>query len=144
MSRLDALEKKDNYELQARLEAWERADRKFNGPEWTPEERQECTKLMQDKPDFVPTVVELARFGSVSSLLTRYKAILSELESEGLISHEEIVQSAAMAVSGEISIGGIIQEGKTLKAWLNQHREAQFVHSSIEKAFHLDPKEATA
>lgn len=143
MSLLDQIErhKDEDDKLHQRLTDWEQAEKKLGSSSWTPIEKQECRVLLQEYPDFVPTVIDLARFGSVDALLSRYKAILSDLKAEGLLSDDDVEKSAEMAVSGRLSIGGVIREGKELKAWLDQGREAKTVHDVLIHAFHKSAQE---
>lgn len=131
MSRLDRLENAATLELQSRLAEWESSDRKFDGREWDDESRQGCLAFLQAHPSFVPTVVELAKFGSVDALQMRYKSVLNSLVREGLITCDDAEKSAVMACSGKISIAQVIAEGKVLKKWLESEREKKGIHAAL-------------
>ena len=110
-------------EQQKILADWERADGASGSPAWTPEDRAECLQIFQQIPDFRPIAIDLARFGSVDSLFSRYRSVLSDLVREGILTHEDAEKSAAMAISGAISIAGVIREGKALREWLDDEAE---------------------
>lgn len=120
-------------EQQHILEQWEQAERVLNGKTWTPEEREVAVRTLQEFPTLQPTVIDLSKFGSVDTLLARYKAILGDLVDEGMIAHDEAEESAEMAATGRISIGQLIAEGKQLKQWLLQHRASKGMTAEFQK-----------
>ncbi len=109
-------------EQQRLLADWERADQSLGGA-WTPDDRAECAQIVQKIPDFRPAVIDLAKFGSVDSLISRYNGLLRRCVDEGLLSPIQEEESAKMARSGGISIAGVIREGKALKEWLDAETE---------------------
>jgi hypothetical protein len=117
-------------ELQNKLFAWEAADLKLNAPPWDDETRAECRAYLLEHPDFVPTSVDLASFGSVDALKTRYQAILGRLVTQGRISQRVADESTEMADSGALSIGALLAEGKALKAWSSLPEGVDFLLGS--------------
>lgn len=126
-------------EQQTLLDHWERADPVLGGSVWTSEDREECAKILQQNPDFRPTSIDLAKFGSVDGLLTRYDGLLARCVSEGLLTPTQHIESAKMARSGAISLGSVIREGTALKAWLDQATEQRAVEQEFSAAW---PKKA--
>lgn len=128
-------------EQQSLLADWERADLILEGKAWTPEDREECTQIFQKIPDFRPTAIDLAKFGSTDGLISRYEALLARCVSEGLLTPTQQTDSAKMARFGGISIASVIQEGKALKAWLDEEAERQAVEKEFSAAW---PKKAVS
>ena len=120
---------------QSLLADWERADQVLEGHAWTPEDRTECTSILQKIPDFRPTAIDLAKFGSTDGLISRYEALLARCVSEGLLTPSQQEDSAKMARFGGISIASVIQEGKALKAWLEEEAERQAVGKEFSAAW---------
>lgn len=121
-------------EQQSLLEEWERADSALGSPTWTPEDRTEGSLALQQYPDFSPTVIDLAKFGSVDSLISRYEGLLRRCADEELLSPIQKEESAKMARSGAISIAGVIREGKALKAWLDEEAERRKINQEFAAA----------
>ena len=109
-------------EQQRLLADWERADQSLGGA-WTPDDRAECVQIFQKIPDFRPVVIDLSKFGSVDSLISRYNGLLRRCVDDGLLTPIQEEESAKMARSGGISISGVIREGKALKEWLDEETE---------------------
>jgi len=134
MSRLDQLAAQQAAEnengLLTRLAVWEAADLKLNAPPWDDETRAECRAYLLEHPDFVPTVVDLASFGSVDALISRYQAILGRLVTQGRISQRVADDSAEMAASGALSMGALLAEGKALKQWASLPEGVDFLLGS--------------
>lgn len=128
-------------EQQSLLADWERADLILGGSAWTPEDREECTSILQKIPDFRPTAIDLAKFGSTDGLISRYEGLLARCVSEGLLTPSQQTQSAKMARFGAISIASVIQEGKALKAWLDSEAERREVVQEFSAAW---PKKAVS
>lgn len=128
-------------EQQSLLADWERADLILGGSAWTPEDRAECTSIIQKIPDFRPTAIDLAKFGSIDSLISRYDGLLARCVSDGLLTPSQKEQSAEMARSGAISIAAVIQEGKALKAWLDEEAERRAISQEFSAAW---PKKAVS
>lgn len=120
-------------EQQHVLEQWEQAERVLNGKTWTTEEREAAVRTLQEFPTLQPTVIDFAKFGSVNALLARHRAILGDLVTEGMITHDEAEESAKMAVTGRISMSQVIAEGKQLKQWLLHHRAAKGMTAEFQK-----------
>jgi hypothetical protein len=118
-------------EQHALLAEWERADLALGGKAWTPDDREGATAIVQEIPDFRPTVIDLAKFGSIEALISRYEALLARCVSEGLLTPTQQTDSAKMARFGGISLASVIQEGKALKAWLDEEAERR----ALEKEF---------
>lgn len=110
-------------EQQRLLADWERADQSLGGGAWTPDDRAEGAQIVQKIPDFRPAVIDLAKFGSVDGLISRYNGLLRRCVDEGLLSPIQEEESAKMARYGGISIAGVIREGKALKEWLDEETE---------------------
>jgi hypothetical protein len=128
-------------EQSALLADWERADLILEGRAWTPDDRADCTAIFQQIPDFRPTAIDLAKFGSTDGLISRYEALLARCVSEGLLTPSQQTESAKMARFGGISIASVIQEGKALKAWLDEEAERQAVEKEFSAAW---PKKAVS
>jgi hypothetical protein len=125
-------------EQQSLLAEWERADLMLGGTAWTPDDREGATAIVQEIPDFRPTVIDLAKFGSIDGLISRYEALLARCVSEGLLTTD----SAKMARFGGISIASVIQEGKALKAWLDEEAERRSVEQEFSAAGPKKPDSA--
>lgn len=128
-------------EQAALLADWERADLTLGGKEWTSDDREGATAILQEIPDFRPTAIDLAKFVSTDGLISRYEALLARCVSEGLLTPTQQTDSAKMARFGGISIASVIQEGKALKAWLDEEAERQAVEKEFSAAW---PKKAVS
>lgn len=120
-------------EQQEVLANWARADEVLNNRPWTEQEQQECAEALAKYPTLQPTSIDLVKFGGVDGLLRRYKAVLSQLVEAGMIGQGDADKSAAMAVSGGISIAQVIAEGKVLKAWLDGEKESREVSEAFDQ-----------
>jgi hypothetical protein len=129
-------------EQSALLAEWERADLMLGGKAWTPDDRGGATAILQETPDFRPTVIDLAKFGSIEALISRYEALLSRCVSEGLLTPTQQADSAKMARFGGISLASVIQEGKALKAWLDEEAERRAVEKEFSAAWPKKPDSA--
>ncbi len=110
-------------EQQKTLADWERADTALGWQPWTPQDRAENALFIQQHPEIPIVAPDLAKFGSVDSLISRYNGLLRRCVDEGLLSPIQEEESAKMARYGGISIAGVIREGKALKEWLDEETE---------------------
>lgn len=118
LDRIRARAKGDvNQVIEDRLSAWMHADQITGSPEWVDQDKTEAREWLRTHEE-LPTVVELAKFGTVSELLRRYDMLVDRLTGLGKLSAEEAETSKIMVRNA--SVAGVIREGKGLKQWIDQ------------------------
>lgn len=102
--------------IEDRLAAWMHADRTTGAPEWSEQDQTEAREWLRacEEP---PTVLELAKFKTVTELYRRYDRLVDRLLELGNLSAAEAETSKMMVRNA--SVASVIGEGKMIKQWID-------------------------